>query len=542
MKKRMFAALGLAAAMCFCGAAFAACSSDPEDDTGGTGDDSSTEITEEYLCTGIWETVVSNDPSGRSNYLAFHEDGIFYHALLDNSMSTAGYWELVTEEIEVKVYASQVVDSYDDYTAATASAYLVLTNFDGSEYGNSDDSEDNIYPIYEDAIWRPWYDTLAYEHNTDSDHTSADETAVEIVKFVKEDAVSEGITIAHNGATVEVGDDFIEGASWTYDSSTNTYTITLDEGTATLTVSDDGLTAVYTSVDGTQISLVDPDSLSGVTTLVSVADTDGIYTLTFYSDGTYEMAYGSSTMLSGTWSWTDPCYLYLDDTMYQVTSSPYDLVVEFSSSSGTTYSATFSLSADNMTALSTGEAEAQEVVALSDTNMGGMYTLTFMDDGTYAMTMVYGTVVEGEWSWTSPCYLYLDETANMVTGTPFTLTVSFTSGETTYEVTFSLTAFDLTQLMNNEAATELFSVADSTETYTVVYYDIAYYTVEDSDGSVVAVGTWALDSSYGLSLDSGDANYMSTDTYTTTFTVTVDETEYSFTINTTQLSTLNDNQ
>ena len=203
----------------------------------------------ETLVEGIWEYTYA-----RVDTLVFHEDGIFYHSKFSGGLQSAGYWRLVegTEERTWTEYNGDLNDK--GITEFKSKDYLVLTNFDGSVYVNDQSDSKGEYPIYNGEIRDVSYAGSQYVHKADGTITEVPQTVAE---YIVEGNAAFSVSLGHNGQFTDFVDgvNLIEG-TWSYDAATRTYTLKSTGGTATLTISEDGETAVYKAIDGTQKTLV----------------------------------------------------------------------------------------------------------------------------------------------------------------------------------------------------------------------------------------------------------------------------------------------
>lgn len=426
------------------------------------------EITEETLCTGIWDTPVINDPSGRHNFVAFHEDGIFYHSQYGGGMQDAGYWKLVKEEITFNLFTDYVTpglsEGEKEWNATEATAYVELTNFDGTPYTTTKDADatdpnvaTNKFAIYDDgtnglAVYGIWYSNTRYIWDEDSDHTAEDETPVELCTYVVPGDVFQKVAINHNGATINLGSEAEDGAAWKYDAATRTYTITKEDGTtATLAVSEDGATAVYTGGDTTMTlnnEDAQPPEEEGPEAIVEVADSTGVFTLGFFNDGSYSVAasFGgqTQTMQEGKWSLSIP-YFTVGSFETMMTGGDVTVTLSVTTTSGET-SLSFTLTTAQLTTLSQTEISEPEPIVESTKDY---FTLEFYADGSYkVVASMGGTEMEmktGTWSLSIPT-LTVDGTEYTMSADGVTVNLPLTTSQGAMDYAFMLTRDQLMAL------------------------------------------------------------------------------------------------
>lgn len=410
-----------------------------------------TEPEELTLTDGIYISDIIGGNRGY-NYVRFHENGVFYYAFMANAetpgggQAQAGYYEVVEEELtfEDKTDESQTVER-------TADSYIVLTNFDGTPCNlravNSGETMTNQIPLYDDALWGIWYDDMKYSHDGDPDFTIDQEMAIAVAEFVDPENSFNTVSIGHNG----MFDDNIayDEGEWTYDDATRAYTLTGSYGTATLVVSEDGATALYTCGD-TQLTLnnVNAEVSDEVTAVVEQTDTTGMMTLSFYNDGAYSVTAAGQEVSSGTWSLEIP---YLTVGSFNTMMTGGDVTVELAITT-TQGEMTFSfiLSTDQLTTLSQTEIVEPELEALvQQADSTGMMTLNLYEDGTYEVIARLGEQVQtmqtGNWSLSIP-YLTIGAFETMMTGGDVVVTLTLTTGNGDMQFSFTLTTDQLLAL------------------------------------------------------------------------------------------------
>ncbi len=469
MKKLLIAVL-IALSMAFGAFAFVACDNGetPPDtthtehvDADGDGkcDECGTDMGGEPVMPGeltLTDGIYISDPidmgSGRGNaynYVRFHGDGIFYYAQMANSSTPggglgqeAGYYEVIEESY-----------TFDDCTGTeiverVADSYIVLTNFDGTPCNiravDSGATMTNEIPLYEDALYGIWYDNMKYSHDGDPDFTIEQETLVAVAEFIDP---SNLVSIGHNGM-FDDGIAFDEG-EWSYDEDTRTYTLTGAYGTATLVVSEDGATAVYTCGETTMtLNNADAAQEGEVTAVVEVKDGSGMFTLGFYNDASYTVtaSFGGQTqeMASGTWTLAIPT-LTIDETDYTMTSEGITVAFTLTTSQGAS-EFTFALTRDQLVTLSQTEILEPEPVVESTSDF---FTLAFYADGCYKVVAAMGETVQemtsGTWSLAIPT-LTIDETDYTMTSEGITVTLSITTSQGPVDYDFTLTRDQLLAL------------------------------------------------------------------------------------------------
>lgn len=421
---------------------------DPDDD----------EVT---MTDGIYLSDPIDMGSGRGNaynYVRFHEDGIFYYAQMaqpstpGGGMSAAGYWEIVEESY-----------TFFDGTSnkeMTVDSYIAFTNFDGTLYGihqtnggqeGASPEYDNKVPMVDDALLGVWYSNMKYTHVLDNeDYTLEDETDIEVAYFVKEVGAADGLILNHTGTFEDLVSDTMDiyDGTWTYDAATRTYTLTDDDLTAKLTVSEDGMTATYVDFKGNTQELVSNNYTEEGEVTAVVQSTNMFFTLSFYNDGTYDVVASISgqtqEMASGVWSLAIPT-LTLDGTDYTMTSDGIEVTFALTTSQGTS-DYNFVLTRDQLVMLSQTEILAPEPIVEATKDF---FTLAFYADGTYKVTAAMGELVQemlsGTWSLTIPT-LTIDETDYTMTSDGITVTLSITTSQGPVNYDFSLTRDQLLAL------------------------------------------------------------------------------------------------
>lgn len=474
--KKLLIAMFLALSMAFGTVAFVACDNgeDPPNTThnehvdannDGKCDECGTDMGGEPVTPGeltLTDGIYISDPidmgSGRGNaynYVRFHDDGIFYYAQMANSSTPggglgqhAGYYEVVEEEY-----------TFTDETGETpvervADSYILFTNFDGTDFNLKADSSvpaSNIAPMLDDCLYGIWYDDMKYSHDGDPDFTIEQETLVAVAEFIDPSNPFNVVSIGHNGM-FDDGIAFDEG-EWSYDEDTRTYTLTGAYDTATLVVSEDGATAVYTCGE-TTMTLNNADSAQEgeVSAVVEVKDTTGMMTLSFYNDGTYQVVAGASgqtqTMQEGEWSLQIP---NLTIGAFETMMTGGDVTVTLTiTTTGGDMQFSFTLTTDQLTTLSQTEIVEPELEALvQQADSTGMMTLNLYEDGTYEVIASLGEQVQtmqtGNWSLSIP-YLTIGTFETMMTGGDVTVTLTITTGSGDMQFSFTLTTDQLLAL------------------------------------------------------------------------------------------------
>lgn len=420
------------------------------------------------MTDGIYISDPIDMGSGRGNaynYMRFHEDGIFYYGQMaqpstaGGGMSAAGYWKTVEESY---TFYNGVAVSDKEITVGemTVSSYIELTNFDGTPYNNHQTNGDagnnaspvydNKYPMMNDVLLGVWYADLAYTHDVDNETYTIDkETAIEVAYFVKTPGESDGLILNHTGAfedLVSSEEDIYEG-SWSCNVATRTYTLKDGNKTATLVVSEDGMTAEYTDFTGTKQNLYSVNYTEGVKEVLKVT-ANSFFNLSFYNDGTYkvwaEMGGQTSEFTTGKWSLTIPT-LKIDTTDYTMTADGVSLSFTVTTSNGDT-PLSFALSRDQLVALSQVTIiEAKPIVEVTS----AFFKLGFYADGTYKVIAEMGTTVQemktGTWSLTIPT-LTVDEANYTMSADGVTVKLSLTTSQGSNEYDFVMTRDQLLAL------------------------------------------------------------------------------------------------
>jgi len=337
-------------------------------------------------CQGYFERMTQDI---YQSILVFHTDGTFYLSKLNEGAFSAGYWELVDGE---KEYATE-----NDGELAVASQYFVLTHFDGTV-------EEVAYA--DDMLWG--IQLIGFKsnmtHMPDKEWNVEDETAVTVVEFQLEGDNYSTLQLAHNGTYEDTLSAYVEG-TWTVDG--NTYTLVPDgeSEACMLVVAEDGMSAVYTALDGTEMNLIVP-APEGPVALMTM---DGAsMTLELYDDGTCAILYGDNVAVEGTYAFADYALsLTLDgvDVPVAMDADTHAFSFDYILGSGEqSLSDTLVVGADVWGPLMdqlTAASQADPVILFSYTGVNNSAIVCdIYDDGTCQLVYTgMGTVAEGTWTY-----------------------------------------------------------------------------------------------------------------------------------------------
>lgn len=281
----------------------------------------------ESLVKGVWQSPVYGDATHQlQDYIAFHDNGIFFNDRKGAFQPIAGNWTYSAADAGTKATivhfekpegATEEVDqSYDIdvegwVTLKTFAGEPIVCTHDGVDYFTDGkypiafDSEFNQYTIY----GLTYRDFKCY-HVADKAHSFDDETLIVVDEFVSSESDQMSVKIGHNGkfediVTVnEQGKPVYYEGNWTYNEQTKTYTLTSEKGTATLVVSEDGATATYKRGSAQEITLLNKASVKETSKVFQGEVATGVMgEIRLYEDGSCDLVVaGNPRFKDGTWS------------------------------------------------------------------------------------------------------------------------------------------------------------------------------------------------------------------------------------------------
>ena len=347
---------------------------------------------EEELDVPDW-SIGSYERNVQDTYMCtfvFHADGTFYYSKLNDGSQTAGTWELVEGELEYTV----------DEETFTAQQYFVFTHYDGFV---------EQVPFVDDVLYNLQIQGFAsnFTHNKEGIIAPEDEFPVTVFEYVLEGDDYSTIKLQHNGFYVDTIDAYYEG-TWTLDSGTYILQPDGEEGSGSLVLSEDGLTAVYTGIDGNEFDVALPVSEGPLVVMMFEGEQ---LTMDVYDDGTCEAFFGGTSAVVGTWSYANYEFsLTLDGAEVPVAmDEEHAFVFDYSIGDGQINdtlkveaavwgAADLTVKTDDEEAAEDTEG-AEAIVVFTGTDNPAL-TVQCYDDGTLEAVMEgYGTVGTGEWSY-----------------------------------------------------------------------------------------------------------------------------------------------
>ena len=291
--KKLFALI-LALAMVLC---LAACNgnSDPTDSPSAGNESPSPENPGEVKMT---DGRYFLDVSGMKCFIHFYEDGTYYALYFDGSVTEAGTWELVDKEFE---YISDPGPDGDhntpeDNVNATAPQVVVFTSYKTGTPVEVAYVDDQLVDMSLGGMAN--HRTLAHEPDY-AYNPNVDEIPIQLYVFYANNDIGSNLILNHNKAFEDLTGDMYNDGTWEL-TGPGVYGLTYSDGTeATLTVANDGKSAVLAKADGTDLTVRDDyheggDTIAKVMSLraedVQVGLPMGVaLRLDGYSDGTCKL-------------------------------------------------------------------------------------------------------------------------------------------------------------------------------------------------------------------------------------------------------------
>ena len=291
--KKLFALI-LALAMVLC---LAACngSSDPTDSPSAGNESSSPENPGEVKMT---DGRYFLDVNGMKCFIHFYEDGTYYALYFDGSVTEAGTWELVDKDFE---YISDPGPDNDhntpeDNVNATASQVVVFTSYKTGVPVEVAYVDDQLVDMSLGGMAN--HRTLTHESDY-AYNPSVDELPIQLYVFYANNDIGSNLILNHNRVFEDLTGDMYNDGTWEL-TGPGVYGLTYSDGAkATLTVANDGKSAVLAKADGTEITVRDDyhegsDAIAKVMSLRAEGVQVGLpmsvaLRLDGYSDGTCKL-------------------------------------------------------------------------------------------------------------------------------------------------------------------------------------------------------------------------------------------------------------
>lgn len=203
----------------------------------------------------MWDGYYYDDSTGRDCFVRLNEDGTYYAKYFGGSVTDAGTWQLLDEELEYSIDAGADGDmnTVEDNGKATASQVVELASYTG----------DPVKVAYvDDALTDMSFAGMA-NHRTAAHvpdypyNPETDETPIQIYVFYANNDMGSSLILQHDKNFTDVtGEAFLSG-TWEMESQ-GVYQLTYEDGgSATLTVTDGGKNAALVQADGSELALRD---------------------------------------------------------------------------------------------------------------------------------------------------------------------------------------------------------------------------------------------------------------------------------------------